>query len=60
MARFTIYEDDQGEFRWRLQADNNRITADSAEGYSTEYSCELAVDRVREEVAEASIQSVDD
>lgn len=28
-----LYRDSRGEWRWRLQAANGRITADSAEGY---------------------------
>lgn len=36
-AEFELYEDDAspGEYRWRLQSGNNRIIADSAEGYSS-------------------------
>ena len=33
-TEFEIYKDDAGEFRWRLQDDNNKIIADSAEGYT--------------------------
>lgn len=32
--RFVIYEDEAGEWRWRLKASNGRIVADSAEGYA--------------------------
>jgi uncharacterized protein YegP (UPF0339 family) len=28
-----VYEDEAGEFRWKLVADNGEIIADSAEGY---------------------------
>ncbi len=31
-AEFELYKDKAGEFRWRLQAENNEIIADSAEG----------------------------
>lgn len=31
-----IYEDEAGEFRWRLKARNGRIVADSGEGYRDE------------------------
>jgi uncharacterized protein len=34
-AEFELYKDQAGEYRWRLQAVNNEIIADSAEGYSS-------------------------
>lgn len=30
---FWLYKDDKGEWRWRLYAGNNKIIADSGEGY---------------------------
>lgn len=30
---FEIYQDKKSEFRWRLVAANNKIVADSGEGY---------------------------
>jgi uncharacterized protein YegP (UPF0339 family) len=32
--RFDPYEDEAGESRWRIKAGNNKIVADSAEGYT--------------------------
>ena len=55
MATFTIYKDNRGEYRWRLQANNNKITADSGEGYTTKSSCEHAIERVKREVASATV-----
>jgi uncharacterized protein YegP (UPF0339 family) len=55
MATFTIYRDKKDEFRWRLQANNNRITADSSEGYTTKQHCQQAVERVKQEVPDASV-----
>ncbi|MGD8865397.1 MAG: DUF1508 domain-containing protein, partial [Anaerolineales bacterium] len=34
MAKFEIYKDKKGQFRWRLLANNNQIIA-SGEGYSS-------------------------
>jgi uncharacterized protein YegP (UPF0339 family) len=28
-----VYEDEAGEFRWKLRSENGEIVADSAEGY---------------------------
>lgn len=30
----TIYRDRKGEWRWRMRAANNRVVADSGEGYT--------------------------
>lgn len=32
--KFKIYRDKAGEFRWTLLAPNNKIVADSSEGYT--------------------------
>ena len=46
-AEFELYEDAAGEFRWRLQAENNEIIADSAEGYVRKSDCEHGIELVR-------------
>jgi uncharacterized protein YegP (UPF0339 family) len=56
MARFTVFQDRSGQYRWRLQADNNRITADSGEGYATRSGARQAAERVKVEVPSATIE----
>lgn len=34
--KLKVYKDAKGEFRWSALDDNNKVIADSAEGYSTE------------------------
>lgn len=46
-AEFELYKDNAGEFRWRLQAENNEIIADSAEGYVNKSDCEHGIALVR-------------
>ena len=46
-AEFELYKDNAGEFRWRLQAENNEIIADSAEGYVNKAACEHGIQLVR-------------
>jgi len=41
---YEVYEDEAGEFRWRKVAANDEITADSAEGYVSQFNAERAVD----------------
>jgi uncharacterized protein YegP (UPF0339 family) len=40
---FYVYEDEAGEYRWRLRAGNNETIADSAEGYETANGARAAV-----------------
>lgn len=44
--RFIVYEDAAGLFRWRLLAANNRVIADSGEGYSRERDARRAAANV--------------
>ena len=40
---YHLYQDSQRHWRWRLQASNNRIIADSGEGYLHKQDCLSAV-----------------
>lgn len=40
---FTIYQDARGEYRWRITGRNNRILADSGEGYRSVSNAERAI-----------------
>ena len=46
-ARFELYEDDEGEWRWRFVHRNNEILADSAEGYASRVDAHHGLDTVR-------------
>lgn len=43
---YLIYQDVQNLWRWRLYAANNRIIAESGEGYWNKNDCRSAVDLV--------------
>lgn len=43
---FLIYLDTRGEFRWRLQASNAKVIADSGEGYKNLADCERGIELV--------------
>lgn len=47
--RFEMYQDDSAkhEWRWRLWSANNRIIANSGEGYHNEQDCRHAIDLIR-------------
>ncbi|WP_081600885.1 YegP family protein [Sphingobium yanoikuyae] len=44
---FLIYKDNKGEFRWRYQASNAKIIADSGEGYKSKADCMHGIDLVK-------------
>lgn len=44
---FLIYKDAVGEFRWRYQASNTKIIADSGEGYVNQADCQHGIDLVK-------------
>lgn len=44
---FLIYKDEIGEYRWRLQASNTKVIADSGEGYINKADCEHGIKLVQ-------------
>ena len=54
-ARFEVYEDAAGEWRWRLVAANGNIIADSGEGYRTRQGAVRGVDSVRTTAPDAEL-----
>jgi uncharacterized protein YegP (UPF0339 family) len=55
---FETYEDEAGDHRWRLLADNGNIVADGGEGYDSRSGVEEAVDRVREYAPDADVLDI--
>ncbi len=54
MATFHVYKDAKGEYRWRLRSSgNNKVIADSGEGYSTLANCEDGIKLVKQQAAGA-------
>lgn len=46
-ARFQLYEDRSGEWRWHLRHRNGNIIADSGEGYSARHNAQKGIESVR-------------
>ncbi|MBP9952705.1 MAG: DUF1508 domain-containing protein [Cypionkella sp.] len=44
---FHLYKDGIGQWRWRLKAANNKIVADSAEGYWNKADAEHGINLVK-------------
>ncbi len=45
--KFIVYKDSREQFRWRLEADNFRIIADSGQGYNSKQHCMEAIELVK-------------
>jgi uncharacterized protein YegP (UPF0339 family) len=59
MTTFQVYKDIQGEYRWRLRAGNNRIIADSGEGYRSKADCLHGIELVKRDGPDAPVQEVE-
>lgn len=56
MAHFELYKDKSGEYRWRFRADNNKIIADSGEGYISKSDCEHGIELVKRQTPSAETE----
>jgi uncharacterized protein YegP (UPF0339 family) len=54
VAKFEIYRDEGGEYRWRFRADNHEVVA-SGEGYGARDDCEHAVRLLKEQAPQAEV-----
>ena len=59
MAKFVLYTDRVGEYRWKLVSENNgNTTADGAEGYTSEQGARAGIDFVKTNAASARIEDL--
>lgn len=56
MAKFQIFKDQAGEYRWRLRADNNEPIADYCEGYIHKSDCLHGIELVKNLTPDAQIE----
>ncbi|MBC8102862.1 MAG: YegP family protein [Cytophagales bacterium] len=56
MAKFELYKDTKGEFRWRLKASNGEVIADCNEGYKSKESCTHGMELVKRDAATAPVE----
>lgn len=54
-CRFQIYKDTSGQFRFRFLAANNRIIANSGEGYYNKKDCLDAINLIKTNAATAPV-----
>ena len=55
---FQVYEDAAGEWRWRLVAGNERVIAESGEGYRDRRDCLHAIELVKDS-KDAQVEGAD-
>lgn len=58
-AEFETYEDDAGEYRWRLRHRNGNVIATPGEGYSRKESCEDSIEGLREYAPDADVLDIE-
>jgi uncharacterized protein YegP (UPF0339 family) len=59
-ATFEVFQDNAGEWRWRLVATNGNIIADSGEGYRSKQGVKRGIESVKRSAAEADVQFLED
>ena len=55
MAKFEIYQDTVGDFRWRFQSNSGKVLAVSGEGYNNRANCEHAIILIKREAPQATM-----
>jgi len=58
-ARFELYEDKGGEFRWRLRHRNGNVVATSGEGYTRRHNAQKGLESVRRNALGATLLRVE-
>lgn len=59
-ATFEVYEDNAGQWRWRLKHDNGNIIADSGEGYATKQKANEGIQSVKANAADADVVELEE
>lgn len=59
MAKFEIYQDGKGEYRWRLKSGNGQVIASGGEGYTSRSGCENGITAVKRDAPSAAVEDAD-
>ncbi|WP_435183030.1 HVO_2922 family protein [Halobellus sp. EA9] len=54
-AKFELFEDRSGQYRWRLVHSNGNIIADSGEGYATKQKAKQGIESVKQNASDAEV-----
>ena len=55
-AKFELYKDSKGEYRWRLIASNGQTIANSGEGYKAKDSAMNGIESVKKNAPTAPVE----
>jgi uncharacterized protein YegP (UPF0339 family) len=55
-AKFELYKDAKGEYRWRLVASNGQLIANGGEGYKSKESAKAGIESVKKNAPVAEIE----
>lgn len=55
MAKFEVYQDGSGEYRWRLKVTNGQTIAIGGEGYSSKRSALAGIASVKKNAPDAEV-----
>ncbi|MGJ4746333.1 YegP family protein [Leptospira sp. SA-E8] len=56
-AKFEVYKDKSGEYRFRLKAANGEIIA-TGEGYSSKQACLKGIESIKKNAPDAEVEEV--
>jgi uncharacterized protein YegP (UPF0339 family) len=57
-AKFEVYKDKAGEFRWRLKSANGTQIASSGEGYKDKSGCMNGIKAVQRDAPVAKVEEI--
>jgi uncharacterized protein YegP (UPF0339 family) len=55
MSKFTVYADNQNEFRWKFAANDNTVIAKSSQGFKVKEECLTSLSLLQKEVGGATV-----
>ncbi len=58
-AKFELYTDKGGEYRFRLKAGNGEVIALSSEGYSSKAGAKNGIDSIKKNAADAPVVEIE-
>ena len=58
-AKFQLYKDAKGEFRWRLVASNGQTIANGGEGYKSKDSAKAGIESVKKNAPTAAVEETE-
>jgi uncharacterized protein YegP (UPF0339 family) len=54
-AKFELYKDARGEYRWRLKSANGQTIATGGEGYTSKAGAQNGIDAVKRDAPDAAV-----